>query len=154
MQKYFIFSDATDMVNLTRISFEDTKNFVEETSMREVFNLKDDFDFANDDRDFGEEWSDKGYGFIDNPYFFQNNEEIFEGNGDDDFEKHLEIGDGDIIVNSKHPNLDKIIDNIPHHAKYFYGSFKEITKEDFLKKIEPNKNGRGFNLMIIELDID
>ena len=50
--KYYIFSDSTDMNNLTRISFEDTKDYVEETSIREVFNLDKEVDIFKNDRDF------------------------------------------------------------------------------------------------------
>ena len=79
--KYYIFSDSTDMNNLTRISFEDTKDYVEETNIREIFNLDKEVDIFKNDRDFTKEWGDLGYGFLETPYFFQNNEELFEGTG-------------------------------------------------------------------------
>jgi hypothetical protein len=145
------FSDAIDMKALTRISLDKCKNFVEEKSIRNVFNLKDDFDIWNSERDFGEEWAEKGYGFIDNPYFLQNNEEILIGNGDDDFNEFIEHGDGEIIIKSNHPNFTGIIDEIPHNAYYFKGDFEELSKNEFKERIEYDKD---FELMIIELDID
>ena len=150
---YFVFSDSVDMNNLTRISFEETKDFVEETSIREVFKLDKDVDIFNSERDFGQEWSDLGYGFIDTPYFFQNNEEIFDGSGDEEFGEFFDIGDGEITIDSKHPNFKRILDSIPYDSTYYYGNFEPISKKTFEEKIDINYQN-GFNLMIIELDKD
>ena len=151
--KYYIFSDSTDMNNLTRISFEDTKDYVEETNIREVFKLDKEVDIFKNDRDFTKEWVEQGYGFLETPYFFQNNEELFEGTSNEDFQDFFDVSDGEIIIDSKHPNFKKILDTIPNESDYYYGTFDPISKTLFEEKIEVNFQN-GFKLMIIELDID
>ena len=62
-------------------------------------------------------------------------------------------GDGEIIIDSKHPNFKKILDTIPNESDYYYGTFDPISKNIFEEKIEVNFQN-GFKLMIIELDIN
>ena len=122
-------------------------DLVTEQSFKEVFDTEEpDLD------DLDEEWSDKGYGFCIPMNFENENEEILYELGDDiDADDCINPGsDGEVEIQSNHPNLHKILNGLKElNPKYYDKNKKVIKYEEFenMTKLESD-----FVLTVCELE--
>lgn len=122
-------------------------DLVTEESLKEVFDTEEP-DWAELD----EEWSDKGYGFCIPMNFENENEVILYELGDDiDADDYITTGsDGEVEIQSNHPNLQKILNVLKElNPKYYDKNQKVIKSEEFENMI---KTESDFVLTVCELE--
>jgi hypothetical protein len=126
---------------------ESLVDLVTEESLKEVFDTEEP-DWAELD----EEWSDKGYGFCIPMNFENENEVILYELGDDiDADDYITTGsDGEVEIQSNHPNLQKILNVLKElNPKYYDKNQKVIKSEEFENMI---KTESDFVLTVCELE--
>ena len=135
-QSIYIFSDAVDLQHKDKFDTREMYDFVESIAIKEETD-----------------------GFIEEPYCVQDERDLFYGEDDKYYdmveEKELiATYNGGIVINSKHPNFEKIIE----WAKGLYGTCydmnqKEMSAEIFFQKVKDNLD-KDIKLMVVEVDHD
>lgn len=129
------------------LNSESLVDLVTEESLKEVFDTEEpDWD------ELDEEWSDKGYGFcIPMNFENENNEMLYELGDDIDADDYIKPGsDGEVEIQSNHPNLQKILNVlIELNPKYYDKNQKVIKYEEFENMIKIESD---FVLTVCELE--
>lgn len=122
-------------------------DLVTQESLKSVFEVDEpDYD------ELEEDWSDKGYGFCTPMNFENENEELLYELGDEvDPDDHILPGsDGEVEIQSNHPNLGAILEVVHGLTPKYYGEQQTlITKEEFLEQIAAQSN---FVITLCELE--
>jgi len=126
---------------------ESLVELVTEESLKEVFDTEEpDWD------ELDEEWSDQGYGFcIPMNFENENDETLYELGDDVDADDYINPGrDGEVEIQSNHPNLQKILNVLKElNPKYYDKNQKVIRYEEFENLI---KTESDFVLTVCELE--